>query len=348
LRWTALVVSVGYLVGLILHLLLRLLLGDRFWWLGFLNTFAPIWFLPLAILTPLLGLMRSRWVWLALALLLVTLLWFGPYFLPKLPPVTSTAALKIVTFNIWGDNRTLTQAEDWLRQTDADLILLQEIPARYAQRGVDGLRADYPHQAVQAWGWGQLTLSKHPILEAKDIAPPSGFVFQRVVISVNNQPIAIYNMHLSMPMRERPRASIVRAPFFVNMAFSYDDATRNAEIAFLLKMLENEPLPFIVAGDFNTSDQSVSYAMLGDKLGDSYREAGVGFGATWPRPVAAELPAWLPPVIRIDYIFHSPHFAAIESSVGPSLGSDHLPTVSRLALNAQLPSPSRTARLLQH
>lgn len=332
MRWLTIAATASYLVGLLCYLLLRVLMGDRFWWLGFLNTFAPVWFLPLAAFTPLLALLRTRWIWLSIALLLVAMRWFGPYFLPKSSATTSIDTLKIVTFNIWGDNRTLAEAEDWMRRTDADLVLLQEIPAIYAQQGVDALRTIYPHQFVQAWAWGQLTLSKHPFLETTDVPPPSGFVFQRVVISFKGRQVAIYNIHFSMPMGDRVRMAMPYAPYFVNMALSYDDTTRNAEIDFLLKTLVSEPLPYLIAGDFNTSDQSVSYVPLANAMRDTFREAGMGFGATWPRPVAAELPMWLPPLIRIDYVFHSRHFTAVDAEVGPFLGSDHLPMVSRLAL----------------
>jgi endonuclease/exonuclease/phosphatase (EEP) superfamily protein YafD len=71
---------------------------------------------------------------------------------------------------------------------------------------------------------------------------------------------------------------------------------------------------------------------LAGVLGDTFREVGVGFGATWPRPVADELPTWLPPIIRIDYIFHSTQFQAVEAVVDPFLGSDHLRTVGLLSL----------------
>ena len=89
-------------------------------------------------------------------------------------------------------------------------------------------------------------------------------------------------MHLSMPTQDAARLVIPRAPFYVNIALMYNDTTRNNEIAFLLKTLETESLPYLVAGDFNTSDQSVSYQLLHDKLGDTFREAGIGFGGSWP------------------------------------------------------------------
>lgn len=334
-RWTlgfVKVACVGYLLGLVGFLILRQGFGDGWWWLGFLNSFAPIWFMPLIVVVPLLGVLRSGWWRLGASLIVLAGVWFGAYFMPKTPNVPAGRALKVVTFNMWANNQHFDQIEKWLEQNDPDIVLLQEIPDRYAQHGVVSRIGQFPHQFVQNWTWGQLTLSKYPILEQKNIPPPSGFVFQRTVIDFEGQQVAIYNMHLSMPTQDDARLVISHAPFYVNIALKYYDTTRNQEIAFLLKTLETEPLPYIVAGDFNTSDQSMSYQLLRDKLGDTFREVGVGFGGSWPRPVVDELPAWLPPIIRIDYLFHSSQWQAVSAEVGPYLGSDHLPMIGVLAL----------------
>jgi endonuclease/exonuclease/phosphatase family metal-dependent hydrolase len=105
----------------------------------------------------------------------------------------------------------------------------------------------------------------------------------------------------------------------------YDDSTRNAEIAALLAGLEAEPLSFIAAGDFNMSPQAVTYQEMAAKMGDSFLEAGYGLGGTWPLSDVTGFPAFILPLMRIDYVWHSSHFRAVNAEVGPRLGSDHLP-----------------------
>src|SRR5262249_15679650 len=84
LRIVLLLIGVGYALGLTCYLLMRLLFGDHFWWLAFLNNFAPFYFLPLLVIVPLTLVLRSRFAVLFSALLaLVGILWFGPYYLPK-------------------------------------------------------------------------------------------------------------------------------------------------------------------------------------------------------------------------------------------------------------------------
>jgi endonuclease/exonuclease/phosphatase family metal-dependent hydrolase len=68
---------------------------------------------------------------------------------------------------------------------------------------------------------------------------------------------------------------------------------------------------------------------------DSYREAGWGLGFTFPAngPYATSVFQWIPPLVRLDYIFHDAAFEAVEARVWPtSGGSDHLPVFAALAL----------------
>ena len=78
------------------------------------------------------------------------------------------------------------------------------------------------------------------------------------------------------------------------------------------------------------SDQTSIYSTLAGQMGDSFREAGFGLGATWPAFQVVGMNAVLPALIRIDYIWHSREFQAVNAEVGPYLGSDHLPVEATL------------------
>jgi vancomycin resistance protein VanJ len=81
--------------------------------------------------------------------------------------------------------------------------------------------------------------------------------------------------------------------------------------------------PVILAGDFNTPPTGNIYRDLTRILSDSFREAGTGWGYTFPSDR---------PVLRIDYVLHSRHWTAVHSEVGPEPGSDHRPLFTELAL----------------
>jgi endonuclease/exonuclease/phosphatase (EEP) superfamily protein YafD len=98
----------------------------------------------------------------------------------------------------------------------------------------------------------------------------------------------------------------------------------------LLTRLETEPHPYVVAGDFNMSEYAVIYDRIADTMQDAYRQANNDWGGTWPISVVEELPRFVPPLLRADYVWHSEHFYAIEARRGPALGSDHLPLYADL------------------
>jgi endonuclease/exonuclease/phosphatase (EEP) superfamily protein YafD len=327
-----------YVVGLAAYLILRLLLGDRLWWLALLNNFTIYYFVPLLVCLPLATLMRRWWTLARLIpFLLIALLWYAPYYLPKAQAALDTPSFKVVTFNVLPSNRQLSNLEAWLREIEADLVLLQEIPDEFSDAdNFAELRDLYPYQVAQQPDFsvpgtsvqGVMVLSRYPFLTTGNFdlgSDSQGHFQQRVTLEIGGRAIALYNIHMLMPIRETPRLRLPRGFGKLEFALKYDDSTRNAHITRLLEILQEETLPYIVAGDFNLSDQSATYNTLSAVMGDSFREAGVGFGASWPAGESEELPDVFPPLLRVDYLWHSREFRALEAAVGPKLGSDHLP-----------------------
>jgi hypothetical protein len=116
---------------------------------------------------------------------------------------------------------------------------------------------------------------------------------------------------------------------------------REKQAQALVEFAAEHPGPLIFVGDLNATDQNKAYAIISPTMHDAWREAGWGFGHTFPgkptpdvggsRPVVLGLPVpmWL---VRIDYIFHSDSFITLDARLGPDDGgSDHRPVVARLA-----------------
>jgi endonuclease/exonuclease/phosphatase family metal-dependent hydrolase len=329
-----------YLLAIAGYVIARLLLGDRFWMLSLVNTFAYLIFVPLIPLLVIGLLLRQpRPTLRLLPVMALGGLWFAPY-LPRPVQAAAGPTLTVLTQNVWGNNHDLARFEDWLRGSGADVLLLQEISPAYATEGLPRLTDIYPHQAAQPddsrWG-GNLILSRYPIIEMRyiELNIPNNPSPVRAVIEVDGQRIALYNVHMAWPGHKEPR---LRPPFGISdnfamrVALAYDDRIRNRQIANLLDHLRAEPLPFIIGGDFNTSDQTPTYQQLTSVMRDSFREAGGGAGMSWPVSAARGMPAWIPPLIRIDYIFHSDSLRAVQAQQMPPLGSDHLGLVAVLEL----------------
>jgi endonuclease/exonuclease/phosphatase family metal-dependent hydrolase len=263
--------------------------------------------------------------------------WLGLQYLPKNQSAASSTMLKIVTFNVWGDNRRLNDVQAWLLDVSADVVMLQEIPESYAKGGLSVFEDIYPYQYVQDTNirvWGNAILSRFPFVQTEnfDLEGDGTPSHQRVVINLGDKTVALYNIHLLMPLGEKAHFDLGIDNPYLHMALKYDDNLRNQQIARLLSYIDSEPNPFVMAGDFNTSAQSVTYNTLAAQMRDSFHEAGMGLGGSWPIAVSGELPEFFPALFRIDYIWHSDHFQTISAHVGPKLGSDHLPVFATMNL----------------
>jgi endonuclease/exonuclease/phosphatase (EEP) superfamily protein YafD len=81
----------------------------------------------------------------------------------------------------------------------------------------------------------------------------------------------------------------------------------------------------LIGGDFNaTENMDLCQALHDAGLRDAFRQAGAGFGLTFPVFGRYRgLP--LPPFVRIDYVWHSAAYVSRAAQVLPDAGSDHLP-----------------------
>ena len=320
--------STLYLIFIVTYLALRVVLNDDWWWVAFLNAFAVYTFLPafvLGALTTLAGLWRATARLGIVAIIAV--IWFGQFFQPKSVGISGAPTIKVVTLNVLGGSANDAKITAWLEETDADFVLLQELTDDFAETLFSEVSDRYPHQYHEAredW-WLTGLLSKHEILEASDL--DNSKRRQRFVVNVDGVEIALYNVHLSMPVRPEPR--FINTPSsWLNLALRYDEAARNAQIDTLLAALKEEPLPYIVGGDFNLSQHSIKYSSLAVVMTDSFRETETGLGPTYPASASI-----IPPLIRIDYIWHNrDSFQAIATEIGPDLGSDHLPVTATIEI----------------
>jgi len=106
---------------------------------------------------------------------------------------------------------------------------------------------------------------------------------------------------------------------------------RAAEVSRLQAIIGDLDGPVLLMCDCNLTDTSEAYAGLNALLGDSFREAGWGLGHT-SQPSGAPFP-----LQRIDYVWHSPDFRAVQAAVGQAGASDHRPIIAHLERSDSLP-----------
>jgi endonuclease/exonuclease/phosphatase family metal-dependent hydrolase len=256
-------------------------------------------------------------------------LWYGPGFLPRPAPTLNGETFTAATFNTLDDITIFEHADaddtlQVIRGLDADIVAVQELGPLLRYKLENDLRADYPYQVHKVLhGYEGLDiLSRYPILESEahivvDVTQDYNAAprYLRAVLDINGRQVVVYNFHPARPTF-RP-------------GLEYDDVNHQLNVRGMLDRLAEEELPTLMLCDCNLTARSRTYQWLDDRFDNAFAARGWGFGLTFPAS-GGRAPL---PVMRIDHIWFSDDFAALDAKVGDdSGGSDHYPVWSRLVL----------------
>jgi endonuclease/exonuclease/phosphatase family metal-dependent hydrolase len=187
--------------------------------------------------------------------------------------------------------------------------------------------------------YGLAIFSKYPVIQASILEFPNSKVnfCQWCDVRIGKDTVRILNMHLESVKFGKEDynfvSEIANTPanndnlkrgsiaIIDKMHFAY--IKRAAQIKTIAEFVHKCPYPVILNGDFNDTPISYSYRQISNELTDAFVEAGKGLGQSYAQKL---------PMLRIDYIFHSTAFKAIESRTIEKDYSDHYPVVARLTL----------------
>ena len=99
----------------------------------------------------------------------------------------------------------------------------------------------------------------------------------------------------------------------------------------MVEEFENEPLPFLVGGDFNAPDHGSINRLFNSALEDTHEAAGRGFGHTFPGSTTNPLMLYRP-WLRLDKLYAGDGFRTLSSEVEPYRPSEHLAVGARFEL----------------
>jgi endonuclease/exonuclease/phosphatase family metal-dependent hydrolase len=192
---------------------------------------------------------------------------------------------------------------------DAEEYIAKNLGEAYPQIRFHGHRGKH---LAERFGF----LSRLPIDKFEFVPPSEGmFGFFTAEIQFDGRPVQVATVHLH-PVIMSNNAGY--REFFA--ALKATEKTHAGEVAALVKHLKKD-VPTLVIGDFNsvTAFQTPKI-MAAHGFVDSFAE-------TRDNPEA--FPTWRGPMkngeveFRIDYLFHSPDFRAVETGMVKSNASDH-------------------------
>lgn len=325
-----------------------LLLQAALRWVGELNPttafllYLPpsLWWLPALPLAFLALLLHRR----ALLLLLAVLAWFCYAFLGWRQGRARPEAGPTLTLMTYNRGQHMNQSlQPFKALTHPDLIVMQEAAGRAAGYAQAPEYAEFKH----ARSLGEFTLlSRYPVLEERLVpaAPGREVRAARFVIDWQGRQVAVYAVHLQTPrdvlmyqMRGAFLYGVIGWPGTpwednrLELQTFWDGQIADARA--VLDAVRADPLPALVAGDFNAPHMGHIHDLIIRELGDAHAAAGAGFGFSFPGTTRNPLSAG-GPWMRIDYVFHSRHWQALNCTTEASRPSQHRAVAATLRLSA--------------
>jgi vancomycin resistance protein VanJ len=317
-RWFRRIVGVGTFGYALLLLLVMLSLR----WIGEKNlTLAFLLYLPRnAFLIPsafllLPAMLWHRWSALALVLGSLAFLFWGLEYragFARTPaPSVPGNSLTVLTYNR-GEHMNQS-LQPFKNLTRPDLILLQEAGGRAAGYLQAEGYEEFPHALDSA----EFTLlSRYPILGAEALfgtvpdAPP---IAARFTIDFEGREVAVYSVHTISPrdvLKYYRRGAFLYGligvpgtPLAQKRRSNQEYWDQRIEEARSLRdRIEADPLPVILAGDFNAPAGGYIHGLFRSRFQDAHARAGRGFGNTFPGTTRNPLSLG-GPWMRIDYLF---------------------------------------------
>jgi endonuclease/exonuclease/phosphatase family metal-dependent hydrolase len=275
------------------------------------------------------------------------------------PPLKEANSFKFLRFNTrlfdvygWTDRiDTRTRIFNLIKKEAPQILCIQEFYTSTSRSGfnsLDSLKAlqqsPYVHVAYTAtkWGtdhWGIATFSSFPIIRKGNI------LFNEITnniciysdIKINQDTIRVYNIHFQsnrfrkedyefLDKPDEQKDKLLASKNIINK-IKTASVKRSKQVDAVANHIESSPYPVIICGDFNDPPSSYTYNRISGDLKDAFVESGSGFGNTYNGLI---------PLLRIDYILHSPQIRSTDFKTVKQNLSDHFPITCKMEV---MPEP---------
>jgi endonuclease/exonuclease/phosphatase (EEP) superfamily protein YafD len=242
----------------------------------------------------------------AVNLVVVAPLFFGP-------SRPDSGELRILSFNVLASNRRFEEVIDFIRATDADVVILHEVTSRWEDAIEEASLTfeDWPYEVTEARARGDL-FGSLALVEAGADVESFGFGLRdpRAIEILLPDGVAVLAVHPLSPSSE------------------FRAEQNDRQLQFAADWVAGQDGPAIIVGDFNATPWSYPFRRLVSSADLSNSARGFGLDLSYP--------ANGNPLLRIpiDHLLFSDGLAVVDRRLGPAMGSDHFPLTVDLALIA--------------
>ncbi|MEJ7737506.1 MAG: endonuclease/exonuclease/phosphatase family protein [Chitinophagaceae bacterium] len=354
--------NIAIVVVYLLSCLAPSLHAGKFWFIALLGLgFHALFILVLAALI-CMAIMRSKWVFLPLASLVLSWQQVSVAFGIHTKTFTNTkqeGTLRVLSWNVsFWDEGNRDSNGGWsfrdsmmkLVQTqNADILCFQEFfesrDAKYYAMNIPALEEmgfayHYFFPTLSRHGGkfqnGVVILSKFPMVDSAQFIYDENSAAERLIsadIKVGDQTFRVLTTHLqSVMFNTQDYQGLNEIKHTGNKAI---DATKNivaklrkgynfrsGQAEMVRRYINESPFPVIVCGDFNDVPNSYAYFTVKGDLQDAFLKAGYGLSRTF---------RFISPTLRIDYIFADKTFKVNQYARLKVPYSDHYPIVADLS-----------------
>ena len=217
--------------------------------------------------------------------------------------------IRILKVNLRDDNSDFEKVRALIRETNADLVLVEEYNKTW-RKELKGVLSYYAYEIISHRhdGWGIGLFSRLPFIESEirhigNSAIPT--VYAR--IDTGNKIFAFIGAHLQDPL------------------YATRTYIRNRQLQDLAIKLNEEKFPVMVLGDLNTSPWSPNFENLIRKTKVQHPGKGLWIQPTWPT-------YFFPLQIPLDHCLTSPDILIHKINLGTNIGSDHFPLIADFSI----------------
>ena len=261
----------------------------------------------------------QEWGWTLIAAVgaLINLAEIAPWYLyPKnlAGNRTDRRRLKLVLANVNFENTAHGAFIAFAQRQAPDVLVVQELNAPWCE-SLRALRSLYPFSEVlpKGGGSGMALYSRFPFERLK-IVLPEGDARPGILVKlkIGGGAVSVLSLH--------PRAPNQKGHFEL----------RNGMLASAADYLRNLPPPKICVGDLNITPWSPYYRSFAKETGLVNVRKGFGLLPSWPTILFFR---WL--MIPLDHCLVSDDIKVIQAQTGERFGSDHLPLIVEIELEAE-------------